>query len=449
MKHVSLTFILLLAFIRLMPQSNNEASGLSNEHDLHRLVQFTGTSEALRDLFKNEGINSNSDYLITVILPPMGCPRCEGLIAPFLNDIKDLDSAQSTAVFAFYPKPKPLFNYLKERQFPADDIYIFTNEKILNNFYLSSNGLQVPFFAKFRISTGELILSKSTLGMDYTRETAVSFIKASNPLGKIKRQDSIDIKNSYAPFDMDSLTKSGNNYLDNYEISIVKDSENFALSQISRAFFSGDGKKISFMDDLTNSICVYEKKENDFELMRNIRAGEFENRLFFSDELGESMYQFLKKMNVLNSMYFNSGLYGDTVIISASLPQVYYEDKEAERIAYFNKIVFLKENLKTANSRTFSEIDTSLQFLILNHIEARYFPKQNKIFIPLSKGWPDSGHGSEPEDTALENPFREDFYHYTPAFAILICRENSLVSRDLLILFIPFTKQGIPFSHQK
>ncbi|MCD4679264.1 MAG: hypothetical protein K8S00_02635 [Bacteroidales bacterium] len=398
-----------------------DSISIINDQDLHRLIQLKGTNEIIKDYFTNNKIVSNSDYIIAIILPPMGCPRCEGLISPFLKDVNKFDSTLNTAIFVFYSKSKPIYQYLKDRKYPADDFYIFTNNDFLGNFYFSSVSLQVPYFAKFNIKTGDLVLSKSTLGLDYNSDVGKSFVDAKSPCEKYDKDIgsplSIQNKTLSIRLNLDSLSEFKNNFLSNYRIFTVKEDENFLLSEIRRISFSEDLKYISFMDDLTNSICVYSKHDEYYTLVRNIRAGEYEDKLFFDKQLGDAMFKFLKGMNIINSMYFNSEIFGDSVIISTSLPEVFYEDVEAEKIAYINKIVFLIRNIYNADFSSYITLDTNFSIVSFEHTNARFFPENDKIIIPVSKGWPVSGTGSVPKNDPLENPFISEFYNFTPGFA--------------------------------
>jgi len=400
---------------------NVDTTSNYNDQDLHRIIQLKGTNETVKDYFTNNKIVSNSDYLIVIILPPMGCPRCEGLISPFLKDVNKFDSTLSTAIFVFYSKSKPIYQYLKERRYPADDFYIFTNNDFLDNFYLSSNSLQVPYFAKFNIKTGDLVLSKSTLGLDYNSDVGKSFVDAKSPCEKYEKDFGSPLSNQDETLsirlNIDSLSEFKNNFLSNYKIFTVKEDENFLLSEIRRISFSEDLRYISFMDDLTNSICIYSKEDEYYRFVKNIRAGEYEDKLFYEKQLGEAMFKFLKGMNIINSMFFNSEVFGDSVIISTSLPEVFYEDKEAEQIAYMNKIVFLIRSVNTAEISSYITLDTNFSTLTFEHMNTRFFPEHDKIIIPVSKGWPVSGTGSAPENDPLENPFISEFYNFTPGFA--------------------------------
>ncbi len=136
MRKTSMLLFLIITMANYLP---GQTDVIGNEQDLHRLVQLKNTSKILKNYFEDKKIVSESDFFIAIILPPMGCPRCEGLISPFLKDIKKIDSTLNTAVFTFYSKSKPAYNYLLERRFPADDFYIFTSNKVTSGF--AENGI--------------------------------------------------------------------------------------------------------------------------------------------------------------------------------------------------------------------------------------------------------------------------------------------------------------------
>lgn len=414
-------FLALLIMATFSFATGPDSARISSDQDLHRFVQIEGTENRIRKFFSEHDIVSDGGFLITVFLPPMGCPRCEGLISPFLNDIKHLDSTLMTAVFVFYSKSNAASHYLKERRYPADDFYILTSNEFLENFYISSNSLQVPFFVKFNLNSGDLILSKTTLGMEYDKDIAKMFSEAVTPSEKTKkkiREDKILTESSLCiKFNIDSLAGLKKNFLNNYNILPIIESDDHILSEIRRVSFSENGNYLSFMDDITNSIFVYRKQKDSYRFVRQFRAGNYEDKLFYDDELGNDMFVFLKTMNILNTMYFNSFVYNDSIFISASLPKVFYEDKDSEKIGYMNEAVFLIKNIYDENSNTFITMDTNFTDLILEHPNTCFSPKNNNILIPLSKGWPVSGHSSLPENNPATNPFIDEFYNFTPGMA--------------------------------
>jgi hypothetical protein len=382
-----------------------------DEENLYQLFQRENTEETVRQFFTDFKIPFKSDTAIIFILPPMGCPRCEGLIKPIISYIQKLNVQSDIIVLAVYNKRKAVEHYLKRRLFNSD-YDIITDDKFLNSFLLSVEPLRVPFITKFNIKTGKLINSESLLGFSADSTNTAKFIfsrempqRALNKFKEVNKQVKID-----------SVELSAKILSDFNMIKKLKllDSDEFPLSSALYYEVSPSGSYLSIVDDLTSQIYIF-----------NLITGRIFNVLYPDSaeekkfiKISEAVYQYMKQNNIIHSMYFNHSFYNDTsLIITASLPKVVME---GENIGYYNKAVFiLKDINKNSGSVIINFSDHPDTLFTLSHTAAQFLYKDNLIFVPLEKGWPATGSKILHHDiNKLENPFEEEFYKFAPQFAV-------------------------------
>ncbi|MBU2649840.1 MAG: hypothetical protein KKA81_02800, partial [Bacteroidetes bacterium] len=95
LKNIIILFALCLSALCLVAQNNPISDGDSPEDvtsDLHHMLQYQGTEQNIKDFFLHSGTQFRNDTIYAILLPPMGCPRCEGIINPFILRLKKQDS---------------------------------------------------------------------------------------------------------------------------------------------------------------------------------------------------------------------------------------------------------------------------------------------------------------------------------------------------------------------
>jgi hypothetical protein len=144
-----------------------------------------------------------------------------------------------------------------------------------------------------------------------------------------------------------------------------------------------------------------------------------EERLFIDEAISDTLFLLLKKMNIINSMYFSSKFIGDTIVITSSLPYIFFEDSSREKLAYYNRSTFLYRIIgRDSIARFVAPEPLPDSNLTLEHLKTQFAKNGQSIFIPVSKGWPVSGTEMLDEVSSEDNPFLETFYDKTPAVAI-------------------------------
>lgn len=402
MKKLILLSYLLLATIHTIAQED--------ERDLHRMKQIAGTEHKIIDFFQKSNLPmGQTRHVYAIILNPMGCPRCEGAINPFIIELQKVDSSALICLIVEYPKINAVKSYLAQRKFEVSYIIIDTEKLFLKNFEFSSQEMQVPFITKFDLENGVLIRSESTLGINLDG----NFIKriSSQTIPQMQVTASSHYINDTRPKDpVKNVMKPTSKY-------IITEDDQHPISQILYSDLSNSGRLLCFQDKLANAIFVYDIKDTTSILINVLKPDEAEKRLFVAPDIEEPLYSMLDQMNILNSMYFNCNILDEErVIIAASLPKVFWENKSSESLAYYNKIAYLVKDLKN-KSMSFFTIDTVFKDITLSHTNTCFDFKNTSIYVPISKGWPNGGKEFvDPHDT-IENPFNPKFYNHTPLMA--------------------------------
>ncbi len=142
---------------------------------------------------------------------------------------------------------------------------------------------------------------------------------------------------------------------------------------------------------------------------------------FISKEISDSVLMILRKMNIINTMFFKSWIYDTSIVITASLPNVYWKNRATEDLIYYNKIAFLNYNINsfklTSLVSAFSIPDSSYT---LEHLSTSLINFKNKVYycIPIVKGWPVVGSSSFDKEDSINNPFIKSFYENSYSVAV-------------------------------
>ncbi|MCH8331768.1 MAG: hypothetical protein IH946_10405, partial [Bacteroidetes bacterium] len=387
---------LILIFIPAFTQNSNR---------LYTLNQYSGTNDSLVDYFKRNGLSSNSGYIYAFMFRPMGCPRCEGIIDPLTQMIKQADSNSTVIIMAFYPKIDAGLKYLERRAFTVDKILLNEKTHLLELFDISSSGLDVPFLLKFDQRTGTLVYSEAILGMSINDEHVNNIVCAITPLTTTNRKQ---ISQQRSTNSIRTL-----NMLRPVRPIELKGSPQHPVSRISLPYFDENTKRLSFSDDLSLNIYI-----NDMETGEQLYAltpSEKEQRMFIDSNVNDTLYQFLLMSNILNSMYFSSAIVNEQLMITASLPKVSFD---GEIVGYHNQPCLVFRPIANLEEPNIQVLDTlPVKNLVLIHTKTKYFKEQQLLVLPIHKGWPTVG--TSIEDTIGEkNPFKRSFYDQAPLFAL-------------------------------
>lgn len=392
---------------------------------LHQMFQYERTNDNVVSFFNKAEINCTD--IFAVMLPLGSCPRCEGGIFQFFNDLTKLDSNAAKVLIAVYSQRNAALNYLKNKDYGVNKIVLIdSDDKFLNNFKFSTTSIQVPYIMKF--SSGTIIKSDALLGLDYNMSVAESYLRASKndslliPIystdfaseRKMRiAQDSFCHNKETHP---ESKIRTINSLLHKrYRI----DESGFKLSEISYASVSSDFRHLSLDDHLTSKCAFFEMEDSLYVLRTLLPDTLFDEYQFIDSNVPRLVVNYLKNTNTLHSIYNISKIIGDRIYISASLPNLYWEDLENEILAYYNEPAILSREIVSESSNGWNSIAFNKKELELasgfSHVN--FYLENDLFFFPIKKGWPMTGTDDAPTNES-ENPSSEMFYVNSAAFNV-------------------------------
>lgn len=369
------------------------------EKQIHRMYQLEGTGKSIQRFFKNLNIPYKSDTIYIFMVPPMAAARIEVGINPFIQHLRTQGVKNDIILLAISNKRRATEKYLERRKF-AVDYQKIVNEEFLKFFYFSSGILEVPFITKFYLPKGELLSSFSLMGKIDSITVSEFIADLSKP--KIKRKE-ISAK---------KVKIKGEKYKPTFVKKLkLYDTEEYPFSSTFYIDVNPSGTYLALLDDLSYSVYIFDLITG--KMLNVLYPDSIEEKMFV--DVPEKIYITLKKMNVLNPMYFNPQFYDDTTIyISASLPRIQMDIKEKDtNISYYNARCLIKKRIfsnKILKYILFKQPPLNVSYLI-THTNVSIIPKTGLIFALFKKGWP---YGSEVLDELKihpeENPFTDKFY---------------------------------------
>ncbi|MGE4540601.1 MAG: hypothetical protein AB7D35_05005 [Bacteroidales bacterium] len=430
----------------------------AQQHALHQVEQLAETEPKLSDWFSKRDIPAGDLYV--VLLPLGNCPRCEGAIAPFFKDISRINSDEETLLIVVYPYQLAALDYLKKRNYGASRIVVIDpNDELFDIFKFSTNGIQVPYLMKFDTKRGVLLKSDALLGLQYKEEIAESYFQA---FEKPQQSDSSFILNDKSEkpnlkgkSTVLQFSASFNNYPNikyqpefmlNYKQYLIDQSE-FILSDIMNFSISDDMQHFTIDDHLTDKSIHYILKDSVFKVNACTPDPSFNDRLFIEDDIPSMLVDYLKATNVLQTMFLKSLMSGGSVFCTASLPHLFYEDRENESIGYKNKPVIFHRTIDTNfNNGEWSKVIFEDEAInkVKGFSHSNFFVLGDSIYLPIKAGWPMTGTGDAPESES-DNPFNENFYQQTPAMNIFDLSGNFVSTMGSLPLWHKQHKTGYSF----
>ncbi|MCK9450858.1 MAG: hypothetical protein M0Q90_04150 [Bacteroidales bacterium] len=430
----------------------------AQQQALHQVEQLNETEPKLSDWFSKRDIPAGDLY--AVLLPLGNCPRCEGAIAPFFKDISRIINDEETLLIVVYPYQLAALDYLKKKNYGASRIVVIEpNDELFDNFKFSTSGVQVPYIMKFDTKRGVLLKSDALLGLQYKEEIAESYFQA---FEKPQQSDSsfiIDDKSDKpilkekstalqfsASFKDYPNIKYEPEFMLNYKQYLIDQSE-FILSDIMNFSISDDMQHITIDDHLTDKSIHYILKDSVFKVNASTPDSSFNDRLFIEDDIPSMLVDYLKATNVLHTMFLKSIMSSGSVFCTASLPHLFYEDRENESIGYKNKPVIFHRKIDTDhNNGEWSKVTFEEEAInkIKGFSHTNFFVIENSIYLPVKTGWPITGTGDTPESES-DNPFNENFYQQTPALNMFDLSGNFVSTVGSLPVWHKQHKTGYSF----
>jgi hypothetical protein len=325
--------------------------------------------------------------------------RIEGGINPFINYLRRTGVKSDILVLVVFNKYRAATRYLKRRDF-LGDYNLVTDTTILNLFSFSAGILEVPFVTKFCLSAGELLSSYALLGAVDSAVVNWFIADHSKPKVKkslVKRPQPVPLKDRFYKPIIGKRIK-------------LHDTDEFPLSTTDYISVNPSGSNLSLKDNLTQFIYIFDL--NTGRLVNVLFPDSTEEMMFINIPSG--LYHFMKRNNIINSMYFSPAFCDDTtLLLTASLPEIEMKVTELDtNVTYHNAAVLIKKDI-------FTNIPMSVvRFLpfsetckgSFSHTNVSFVTNHNLVFLPFSKGWPVGAEMLNEKTPVVENPFADEFY---------------------------------------
>jgi hypothetical protein len=441
---LKITFILFVFFFTgfyMTAQEFDDFQEQSEEEALYYIHQKTGTEELLKkyiaSIVKNqkEKTEALSEIYLNFI-PPMICPRCEGLIDLYNQMLKEETSDKAFIVnVLLYKKPKALSQYIQTMNFSGDILVIDTTNSVLDIFAFNNNKVIVPYVAKISIKEGRLISARPTLGIHLDQALVKKIIdkKEFEPLYDVEKKST---ETHSAIISLSLHLQHWNDIFSEKIVLFPKDSciipAADTLPELGSFQIDAQGNQLLIKDFLSNTFLLYSKKEKQWDNPLLLSPSSAEKTMFIAKGLDTSyLYYYLRDANVLVSMYLNALFTSSNIYLYASLPKLIWEGEA--NVGYYNAPVCMIKNRKGENLRfyTLDGIQLEEQRLIqegysFSHSTGLYFEEDSLFVFQVEKGWPAIGTEAFPQkDNILKNPFLPEFYNQTKTVMMYHHHDNS------------------------
>lgn len=363
------------------------------------MLQVEGSNRAVASFLRSLGISFRTDTVYVFVVPPMVAARAEGAINPFAAHLRRAGTKADIVALAVYDRRRAAESFLRRRAFDCDYSRVAGTE-FLRSFVFSAGMLQVPFVAKFVVSSGQMISSYSLLGATDSATAAWFIADTSKPRAKKPvpaRPQLREVKGTpYHPV----VTKRVR----------LHDSDEHPLSDCDYLCVNSPGTLLSLRDNLTNFIYVFDLDSG--RMMNVLYPDSAEEAMFL--EVPPAVHRLLKRMNVLNSMYFSHSFGDDsTLLIAASLPKVVLEVAGSDtNFGYYNAAVLVRKSVNSnrlVRCVKFQPLPDSVEGGY-SHTSASIVDNGGQVFAPFSRGWPRGSQMLGESTPAAENPFLDEFY---------------------------------------
>ncbi len=380
------------------------------QETLYGIEQIAGSETLVKDWFSDKG--ASGDYTFSVLLPVGGCPRCEGSIPLFFIDTKKYYPENHTIIIALCHNPKTAQEKLSAKNYGTNNIVcIDYDDPLMKSLHFKTGSVGVPYIVIVNNKTGDFINASPLLGISYDLDFFNSLTENLN-IVKVNKTSRKTTANRFSGKILPAKIKLKALDTKPYNINCPD------LPTISNLAFSKDISKTAWLEYETSTILLAEKKADRFVFTDTIKISEPEYYMFKAHNVPDSIVLALKYLNALQVMYLDIAFLNndEDLLISASLPCLYWEDSIAEKLSYTNEACFIQYNLKN-KSKTIIPLQLD-SLLITSHTRFFIDEENQRVFMRVLKGWPVQGTTDCPK-SADTDPFDDEFYDFSPMLSVL------------------------------
>ncbi len=337
------------------------------------------------------------------IIPPMGCPRCEGVASVGMTMFRRIRPNEKQVVWIDRYSQKNLIQYLKDRNYPADKILDAENGVLSNLLSLNLGNFQTPHYLRYNGLKKQFTIERPLLGTNVSNEWIQEIILESDaPIETISC--------SAKPI----LTDNSKNESESIFTEIRKFTIPGDVPEFTQRDIAPDRSEIILVDKFTWD--VFQLKQENLQCNRVNVLKQLPLDTFVSPDAPSPIVSMMKKSGMINYMLFTPKYGGKNkdIYFGASLPRIVFKDDD---LGYYNEGVFIRTNLVQSTVLGTLNKEEAIGF---HPSHTQFYPdsKGDNIYMKCSKGWPVSGTDQSVSDDSPESPFRQDFYTDAPVVAI-------------------------------
>ena len=375
----------------------------------HKIAQIEGTENILRDYFSK--IKNQNDTLYAFISPLMASPRLEGIM-PIVQEMLYYKNPNNPMVLIASFQNEDAARKYVENKFFFEDVIYDTDKSYKSFLAFNTEDPRVPLLMKIDRKSGRLLT-----GGDYP-ELSPNFINAlvnhTEPMpfyGEVW-SERINYEHSMSDCENESFKKAKAFR----EMTIPLDEDTF-ISSVEFPIITKD--YLSFLDELNNAIYLYSMKDKKNLVFAGMfKPNKTEETYYISDDVEKEYYvEDLERGSIVAMCITSFMKDSETILFSASLPNLFYEDENKQRLAYSNKAVIISQNLNDINDRKLIPLEfnnNGLQYI--SHENFHYSSDFDKYFFITLKDYNPS-----------KMTFEKKTYDDTRLFTIYDEKENVVV----------------------
>ena len=376
-KNIIITFLILILSLKLSAQI--DLNMIANESP-HKIAQIEGTEDILINYFSK--INNQNDTLYAFISPLMASPRLEGIM-PIVQEMLYYKNPNNPMVLiASFQNADAARKYVENKFFFEEVIYD-TDKSFKSFLSFSTEDPRVPLLMKIDRKSGRLLT-----GGDYP-ELSPNFINAlvnhTEPMpfyGEVW-SEKINYDHSTSDCENESYKKA----MALREMTIPLDEDTF-ISSVEFPIITND--YLSFLDELNNAIYLYSMKDKKNLVFAGMfKPNKTEETYYISDDVEKEYYvEDLERGSIVAMCITSFMKDSETILFSASLPNLYYEDENKQRLVYSNKAVMISQNINDINDRKLIPLEFNNNgFQYISHENFHYSSDFDKYFFITLKDY--------------------------------------------------------------
>ena len=376
-RNIIITFLILILSLKLSAQT--DLNMIANESP-HKIAQIEGTENILRDYFSK--IKNQNDTLYAFISPLMASPRLEGIM-PIVQEMLYYKNPNNPMVLIASFQNEDAARKYVENKFFFEDVIYDTDKSYKSFLAFNTEDPRVPLLMKIDRKSGRLLT-----GGDFI-EISPNFINLlvnhTEPMpfyGEVWNEK-INYDHSISDCENESYKKAKALR----EMTIPLDEDTF-ISSVEFPIITND--YLSFLDELNNAIYLYSMKDKKNLVFAGMfKPNKTEETYYISDDVEKEYYvEDLERGSIVAMCITSFMKDSETILFSASLPNLFYEDENKQRLAYSNKAVIISQNLNDINDRKLIPLEfnnNGLQYI--SHENFHYSSDFDKYFFITLKDY--------------------------------------------------------------